>query len=68
MLFAPSLSDEEASNAHGMPTEHSLTAGSNVAIVRRVECDPSYLFGIVDCPFPVQATVKIVAVGVDGRL
>jgi hypothetical protein len=68
MLFAPSFSDEEASDAYGMLVEHSLFASSRVAIIRGVGCDPPFLFGIVDCPLHAYVTVPMMAVEVDGEL
>jgi hypothetical protein len=62
-LFAPSLLDEEASNANGMLAEYSHAASSRVSVIRGVGCDSCSLFGIVDCPLLAHATVMMMVVG-----
>ncbi len=68
MLFAPSLSDEEASDAYGMLVEHSLFARSCVDVICGVGCDPPSLFGIVDCSVHAYVIVPMMVVEVDGGL
>jgi hypothetical protein len=51
-----------------MLIEHSLAASLHVATVCGVGCNPLSLFGIVDRPLLVHATVMMMVVGVDDGL
>jgi hypothetical protein len=56
------------SDVYGMPVEHSLATSLHVADVRGMGCNSPSLFDIVDCPLLAHATVRMMAVRVDGGL